>query len=160
MSLASTIPGAMTNLLTLLQSAATAVGNLGPDATAIKVVDGMPIAFTSNYYIVLEGFSNWEQSWTTVGGDFQREEYYDLDCMIHCWHGTTDPPGRRAEAFQIMEAVRVQLYANLQLNGALPQAADVAIHQGEMVQGPADGTSGWGVDLSFKIHAENILLTP
>ncbi len=160
----STIPTAMSQLLTLFNTVATANSPFGPagQQSGIQVVDGVPIEYVANYMIVLKGFSNWKQNWWTTGQAFDRLEEYDLDCQIHCWQGDTDPNGRRTEAFTILAAIRSQLYTQLQSgNGilGLPMSADAAIDSGDALQGPANGTSGWGIDLDFIIHVENATLT-
>lgn len=160
----STIPAAITALLgSVFTPVAAANSPFGPGGLTIAVVDGEPVEYVDPYFLAVTGFSNWEQEWFTVGGvgvGNDRLERYDLDCLIHCWQGDTNPSARRGEAFTLMEAVRAQLYS-VGLNlGVLPMAADVALLTGSAVQGPANGTSGWGIDLSFTLHVENALLTP
>lgn len=151
------------NLITLLQGVSTTMGPVGPAGETLQVCDGMPVEFLSNYSVTLEGWSNWQQSWFSLGF-FDRIETFDLNLLIHVWQGNVDAASRRTEALSIVNAIRVALYEQIQSvqqGGSFlgcPGAADFAIITGDPVQGPASGSSGWGIDLSLVIHAENVTL--
>lgn len=162
----TTVNTAIQEMLSIFTTISTDEGPYGPDdgtQQPIEVVDGSPVEYVSNYILSVTGMSGWEQEWWTVGGDLQRLEHYDLECQAHCWQGNSDPPTRRTEAFYLVNQVRAALYTQLQPGSAgilgLPMGADAAIQTGELIQGPAEGTSGWGVDLNFIVHVQNVILS-
>lgn len=155
---------ASSSLLALLNTVSLSLGGLGPESESLQVVDGMAVEYLSNYSVTLDGWTDWEQSWWTLGG-MDRIEHFSLNLTVHVWQGNSDPASRRQEALSIVYAIRAALSAELALvqsgNGSflgLPPAADVGITTGDPTQGPAAGSSGWGIDLAITIECNNITL--
>lgn len=151
---ASTVPDAITSLLQHFANVATASGY-----SSFEVTDGEPVEYVANYLLQLTGWSNHHRVWASASGDFSVYEDYDLDCLIRCWQGDSDPVSRRLEAFHILDMVIVELLNDKNAGGALTMSGDWEIVSSESVQGPAQGAGGWGVDLNFVVHCENIYLT-
>lgn len=155
--IATTIPDVVDSLLAHFTNVQASSG-----LTNFQVTDGDPIAYVANYYLSVTGWSNHHRVWASASGDFSAIEGYDLDCMIHCWQGDsggTAPAARRREALTILDLVIAELLNDKQAGGALTMSGEWQVITSDPLQGPGEGAGGWGVDLAFTVHCENIYLT-
>lgn len=145
----SSIPAAMSALVTVLQGVAAAGGL----ATGMLVVDGDMGTNSPQLWVELGGAANWKQEPAGLG-NYRRDESYDLEALVNLYDGGTGPdvaPTVRANAFGILELIILAIAADPTLGGTVRFAQ--CMGGGDMTQG-ATVIGGWAVQVPFVINCE------
>ena len=146
--MASAIPTAVTNLLTILRAR--------DGLKSVAVHDGPPTRDTGTRdYICIahnpdSNTFEFDRQWAGAGVAERQDEAFSIACAIVVWSGSTKMSVRRARAFEILGEVEDALAEHRTLDGAVRIAAVLGEGSLRQLQGP----KGAVVDLRFGVGCE------
>lgn len=145
--MATSIPGAIANLVTALKAA--------PTLAAVTIYDGPPVKATGRKDYICVGYTPdtdtiaFQRSWAAIGARRQEEDY-EIPCSALVWSGGTNMTVRRNLAFDLLDAVAAVLAADPTLGGVLRLAAI----NGPGSLGQTQTSAGAAADLRFVVECQ------
>jgi hypothetical protein len=133
----STVPDAITSLVTLLRAA--------PALSGVNVVDGNPGGSLPDLEVLTVGWNGDPDDTTATTGSQRREsmsvqrdrEFYEIQCSVAVLNGSADMTSARIRAYELLAAVGALLASDKTLGGAVMTAGlgDVALGQQQNQRG-------------------------
>lgn len=140
----STVPAAISALLTLAQAAITNADVFaGPPNTA-NYQDWVGIAYDPTGGEIVRT----DTAWAALGAQ-RYEESYEITCTIGAESGDLDPVGQRARAYELLDSLGAALTADYALGGAV-RTAHISGHS--LISEVDD--NGWSEVLRFTVSVQ------
>lgn len=156
--LTSTVPGAMSTLLSHLTAVVTANPTLGASAYL-----GLPVANVTDNYLAIGQWPtgallhSYKQDFMGMPAKSGRkDEDYVLPCHLRAWAGDSTPTARLADAFTMLDGVLTRLQADPQGTTALSSSGTWQVDVVEIPESGPFTNKGWGVLVTFTVHVFNV----
>ena len=172
--LQSTVPGALGQLYTYMQTVAASIGQFNRPAGTIGVYLGLPIERVEPNYLMVgndetgELFQGYEQDWVGMPATKPRKgEVYSIPCSVRTWCGSPGVTGgsaqvdRMNEAFQLVNGLLEEIMADP--NGSSNGQSNLTASGSWQIKtltnpasGPLGDEGGWGVVLELNVAVINV----
>ena len=160
MPLTSTVPAALGQLYTYLQTV-VAASSVAP----LAAYYGAPVANVTNNYVMVGHWENGQllQNYQQDFAGFpaianKKNEQYELLVTIRTWDGSTDPTQRVTDLMSLADGVMSQFANDPNASGTITPSGTWSVGEFEIVASGPFGGKGFGVLAQMTIPVINVRL--